>query len=123
MTFTWLIRSVTGLVVGAAPEELLRQGATLRLFDPVSMSNAKKILGQRPQIAWCSDACDAASGADAVALLTEWKQFRCVDFDLIRKAMKGVAIFDGRNQYKPQEMKGKGFDYMAIGVPDQLHDA
>lgn len=104
-------------------EELLRQGVSLRLFDPVAMPNARKILGEWPQITWCSDACDAALGADAIALLTEWKQFRCVDFDPIRKAMKGFAIFDGRNQYKPQEMKGKGFDYISIGVPDQIHEA
>ena len=101
-------------------EELLSEGAHLRLFDPIAMPNAKKILKDSAQITWCSDAHDAAFGADAIALMTEWKQFRCVDFDPLRKQMKGQAIFDGRNQYKPQEMKGKGFDYISIGVPDQL---
>ncbi len=101
-------------------EDLLRQGARLRLFDPVSMPNAKKILPNSPQITWCQDEFDAASGADAIALLTEWKQFRLVDFKPIRTQMKGFAFFDGRNQYRPHDMKIKGFDYISIGVPDQI---
>lgn len=101
-------------------EELLKQGAKLRLFDPVSMPNAKKILGDSPQITWCEDEFEAAAGADAVALLTEWKQFRLVDFQDLQTRMKGLAFFDGRNQYKPLDMKERGFDYIAIGVPDQL---
>lgn len=101
-------------------EELLREGAKLRLFDPVAMPNARKVLQNHPGISWCEDEFDAANGADAVALLTEWKQFRLVNFQTIRRQMKGIAFFDGRNQYKPLEMKGKGFDYISIGVPDQL---
>jgi UDPglucose 6-dehydrogenase len=101
-------------------EELLKEGAKLRLFDPVAMPNARKILGESPLITWCTDEFDAAHGADAVALLTEWKQFRLVDFKPVRDRMKGIAFFDGRNQYKPLDMKNKGFDYIAIGVPDQL---
>lgn len=101
-------------------EELLKAGAKLRLFDPVSMPNAKKILGDSPQITWCEDEFEAATGADAVALLTEWKQFRLVDFEHVQTRMKALAFFDGRNQYKPLDMKERGFDYIAIGVPDQL---
>ena len=100
-------------------EELLRKGAHLRLFDPVAMPNAKKLFKDHPQITWCKDELDAVKSADAVALLTEWKQFRRVDFSPVRLQMKGVAFFDGRNQYKPKEMREKGFDYIAIGVPDQ----
>lgn len=103
-------------------EDLLKQGAHLRLFDPVAMSNARKLLDGLPNIQWCTDEFDAAQGADAVALLTEWKQFRLVDFKPIREKMKGAAFFDGRNQYKPLDMKQKGFDYISIGAPDQLHD-
>lgn len=103
-------------------EDLLKQGAHLRLFDPVAMSNARKLLDGLPNIEWCNDEFDAAKGADAVALLTEWKQFRLVDFKPIREKMKGAAFFDGRNQYKPLDMKQKGFDYISIGAPDQLHD-
>ncbi len=104
-------------------EELLKEGAKLRLFDPVSMPNAKKILGDLQQITWCSSEFEAANGADAVALLTEWKQFRLVDFKSVQNHMKGIAFFDGRNQYKPLDMKKQGFDYIAIGVPDQLQKA
>ena len=103
-------------------EELLKQGAKLRLFDPAAIPNAKKLLGNSPQITWCSDEFDAASGADAIALLTEWKQFRLVDFKPILERMTGIGFFDGRNQYKPLDMKNKGFDYIAIGVPDQLQN-
>lgn len=101
-------------------EELTRYGATLRLFDPIAMPNAKRLLNHVPNLIWCTDEFEAASGADAIALLTEWKQFRLVDFKSIRDQMKGIAIFDGRNQYKPLDMKNKGFDYIGIGVPDQL---
>ena len=101
-------------------QELLQTGAHLRLFDPVAIPNAKKILGDSPQITWCNDEFDAASGADAIALVTEWKQFRLVDFKPIREKMKGIAFFDGRNQYKPVDMKNKGFDYIGIGIPDHI---
>jgi UDPglucose 6-dehydrogenase len=86
------------------------------------MPNAKALLGDSPQIEWCSDEFDAAAGADAVALLTEWKQFRLVDFNPVREKMKGNAFFDGRNQYKPTDMKKQGFDYISFGIPDQLQE-
>jgi UDPglucose 6-dehydrogenase len=101
-------------------QELLKEGAKVRLFDPVSVPNAKKIFQHCDQITWCADEFDAAQGADAVALLTEWKQFRLVDFKTVQNQMKGIAFFDGRNQYKPGDMLDKGFDYISIGVPDQL---
>lgn len=101
-------------------KSLLKEGARLRLFDPVSIPNAKLLLGDSSQITWCASEFEAANGADAVALLTEWKQFRLVDFQNVKDQMKGIAFFDGRNQYKPLDMKEKGFDYIAIGIPDQL---
>ncbi|MBF8263269.1 MAG: udg-B [Parachlamydiales bacterium] len=102
-------------------KELIDAGAHLRLFDPIAMPNARNLLKNLSNLTWCQDELDAARNADAVALLTEWKQFRFVDFNPVRSFMKGIAFFDGRNQYKPLEMKNKGFDYIAIGVPDQLH--
>jgi len=104
-------------------EDLLKAGAKLKLFDPIAMPNARQILNDHPDIQWCKDELDAAKDANAIALLTEWKQFRFVDFHPIRSVMKGIAFFDGRNQYKPLEMKKKGFDYIAIGVPDQIQEA
>jgi UDPglucose 6-dehydrogenase len=102
-------------------DHLLKQGVRLRLFDPVAMANAKKILGEPSGIVWCESESDAAAGADAIALITEWKQFRHVDLTSIANSMSGLALFDGRNQYKPEEMKKLGFDYISIGAPDQIH--
>jgi UDPglucose 6-dehydrogenase len=96
-------------------EELLAQGAHLRLYDPIGMPKAQKII-QHPNIRWCRDEYHAAEGSDAIALVTEWKQFRFVDLDTISKSMQGKAFFDGRNQYKKDEMKARGFHYFGIGV-------
>jgi UDPglucose 6-dehydrogenase len=98
-------------------QELLDQGALLRLYDPVAMLKAKNFLSH-PNITWCQNEYEAAEKADAIALVTEWKQFRFVDFEEILTKMQGRAFFDGRNQYKRHEMKAKGFSYYGIGVPD-----
>lgn len=96
-------------------EQLLKAGATVRLFDPVALENAKKLLPDNPAIAWCDDELSTAEGADALVLMTEWKQFRFLDFVAIKLKMKGHAFFDGRNQYEPRAMAKKGFDYISIG--------
>ncbi len=102
---------------------LLESGAYVRLFDPVAMPKAKKMFKKSPQICWCQDEFEAAQGADAIALMTEWKQFRFVDFEKILPTMRGQAFFDGRNQYHPEEMAAKGFDYISIGQPVALASA
>lgn len=96
-------------------DQLLEENAKLRLFDPVAMDQARKILGNHPNLAWCQDEMDAVRGADGVILMTEWKQFRFLDFSTVLSLMKGKAFFDGRNQYTPSEMAMKGFDYISIG--------
>jgi UDPglucose 6-dehydrogenase len=96
-------------------EQLLKTGANLRLFDPVAMENAKKILPQTKQIAWCNNEIELAKGCDALVLMTEWKQFRFLDYAEIIPIMKGIAFFDARNQYNSQDMAKKGFDYFSIG--------
>ncbi len=98
-------------------EELLEQGAHLRLYDPVSMAKAQEKLNS-PQITWCLDEYHAAENSDAIALLTEWKQFRFVNFETILEKMEGQAFFDGRNQYRKEDMRSKGFHYFGIGVPN-----
>ncbi len=100
-------------------KELLAAGAALRLYDPVSMQNAKKLLGEHPNLHFCTDEYDAAAGAHAIALVTEWKQFRFVDCKALIEKMQGKGFFDGRNQYKHQEMCEQGFDYFGIGVPSR----
>ncbi|MCP5468943.1 MAG: UDP-glucose/GDP-mannose dehydrogenase family protein [Chlamydiales bacterium] len=94
---------------------LLEKGAYLSLFDPIAMKKAKNLLPKSPQLTWCSNEYEAAKEADAVCLITDWKQFRFIDLERVHKAMRGHAFFDGRNQYNPKEMARKGFDYISIG--------
>ncbi len=96
-------------------QQMLFEGANLRLFDPVATENAKKIFLDHPAITWCRDEIETADQADALVLMTEWKQFRLLDFETIRKTMRGQAFFDGRNQYCAIEMAKFGFDYLSIG--------
>ncbi len=104
-------------------EDLLAAGALVRLFDPVAMNAAQAILPKDPAITWCKDELQASQGADAIALVTEWKQFRFLDFSLVLQEMVGCAFFDGRNQYSPEEMAAKGFDYFSIGRAPKLGQA
>lgn len=96
---------------------LLNNGATVRAYDPVAMNNAKHVFLNEKGIHWSKDETDAASGADAIALMTEWKQFRFQNFNTILEMMRGHAFFDGRNQYDPHAMASHGFDYFSIGQP------
>lgn len=96
-------------------QQLLKHEVRLRLFDPVAMDNAKKIIPDHPLITWCKDEIEATRHTDAIVLMTEWKQFRFLDFTKILQSMHGRVFFDGRNQYNPQEMIKKGFDYLSIG--------
>lgn len=100
-------------------QQLRKAGAAVRLFDPIAMPNAKKLLPTHPLITWCADEFEAAAKSDAIALITEWKQFRFIDMDRVLSSMNGTAFFDGRNQYKPEEMARKGFDYFGIGIPQR----
>lgn len=77
------------------------------------MQTARNIFGDT--VTYCSDMYDAAAGADAAALLTEWKQFRIPDWDRLRDIMKGCVLIDGRNIYNPEEPLSAGFDYYCIG--------
>ena len=95
---------------------LYEQGVQLRLYDPVAMENAKLyVKGLENQITWCSNELETADNADAVVLITEWRQFRFINLEDVLSKMKGQAFFDGRNQYQPKEMAKLGFDYISIG--------
>lgn len=98
---------------------LLQDGACVRLYDPIAMNVAKGVLKDHPGITWCSDEYDAAKGAHAIALVTEWKQFRFVDFERVVGHLLEKSLFDGRNQYKRIEMQQKGFVYHGIGIPEK----
>ena len=94
-------------------EKLLAAGATVTAFDPEAMDNVKTKLGNN--IAFASSMVQAAKGADALLICTEWHAFRNPDFDKLKENLKGNAVFDGRNIYSPDEMKALGFTYYSIG--------
>lgn len=103
-------------------EELLEQGALIRVYDPAAMHNARKIFGKDSRVEFCKDEYDAAMDADAIALVTEWKQFRFADFTKILPHLKQKVLFDGRNQYQLSEMEELGMEYFGIGVPSSRQD-
>lgn len=102
-------------------EDLLKEEIKLRLFDPVSMKNAQSLIKKSKKIYWAKDELDAVKNSDAIVLLTEWKQFRLIDFNKIKNKMRNLVIFDFRNQYNQKEMIKNGFDYISIGVPNFVH--
>ncbi|KAF3361647.1 UDP-glucose 6-dehydrogenase [Chlamydiales bacterium STE3] len=100
--------------------KLTQLGAHITVYDPVAMENVKKELSDLETINYAGDAYSAVENADALVLMTEWKQFRFLDCEKLHERMRGNAFFDGRNQYLPQTMAEKGFDYISIGKPDFL---
>jgi UDPglucose 6-dehydrogenase len=96
-------------------EQLWNAGAKVRAFDPAAMKETQRIYGERADLVLCNRARETLEGADALAIVTEWKEFRSPDFDYIKKQLKTPVIFDGRNLYDPQLMKKQGITYYAIG--------
>jgi UDPglucose 6-dehydrogenase len=95
--------------------ELLRRGATLCAYDPVAMDEARRVLGDSPRLGFAANQREALDGADALVIVTEWKEFRNPDFDAIKAALKQPVIVDGRNLYDPKLVRGMGIEYLAIG--------
>jgi UDPglucose 6-dehydrogenase len=103
--------------------ELLRKGATVAVYDPVAMVEAQRVLqldfADAPQllqnIRYADNAMEALHGADALAIVTEWKTFRNPDFAQVKASLKAPLVFDGRNLYEPAAMSALGFDYRGIG--------
>ncbi|MGH9330964.1 MAG: UDP-glucose dehydrogenase family protein [Vicinamibacterales bacterium] len=94
-------------------EGLLAAGAKVQAFDPEAMAVARKVFGGK--IAYADSSYDALAGADGLAIVTEWNEFREPDFARMRKLMRAPAIFDGRNLYALDQMKAQGFSYYSIG--------
>jgi UDPglucose 6-dehydrogenase len=94
-------------------EELLATGVSLRVHDPEAMTNARKILGTR--VTYCDRPYGALEGADGLAIVTEWQEFRNPDFQVMRRLMRRPVIFDGRNLYEPHTVAAHGFTYQSIG--------
>jgi UDPglucose 6-dehydrogenase len=97
----------------AVIEGLLAGGAAVRAYDPKAMGVARGVLGDR--VTLCARSYDAVEGADALAVVTEWNEFREPDFGRIRSLMRTPAIFDGRNIYNPAPLREMGFHYEGIG--------
>jgi len=95
---------------------LVEDGAVVRAFDPEGMQQARPLLPDA--VVYCRDALDAAAGADALVLITEWNEFRALSPARLRDAMRGRVLVDLRNVYDPVAMRQSGFAYFGIGRPD-----
>ncbi|HKJ70798.1 MAG TPA: UDP-glucose/GDP-mannose dehydrogenase family protein [Gammaproteobacteria bacterium] len=98
-------------------EALWARGARVRAFDPEAMDECRRIFGERADLTLVNGPYDAAEGADALVLVTEWKPFRSPDFDRIKASLGDPVIFDGRNIYDPAYLASHGIGHIAIGRP------
>jgi UDPglucose 6-dehydrogenase len=98
-------------------DDLLARGATVCAYDPVAMPEARRILGDRAGVRFADDPMGALEGADALLIVTEWKEFRSPDFEAIRGALRHPVIVDGRNMFPPALPRAAGLEYLAIGRP------
>ena len=96
-------------------EQLLRRGAEVQAYDPVAMPEARRVMEGLVGLRFVDHQADALQGADALLVITEWKEFRNPDFDLIKATLKQPLILDGRNLYEPALMQALGIDYVGIG--------
>jgi UDPglucose 6-dehydrogenase len=96
-------------------DELIRRGATVVAYDPEAMTEARRVMPNLTGLDYAESAPAALTGADALLLVTEWKEFKSPDFDAIRVALKQPLIFDGRNIYDPALMRLQGIEYSGIG--------
>lgn len=97
---------------------LLSAGAKVRAYDPVAMEETKHHLGDR--ITYCESDMEAVQGADALALITEWTEFRVPSWDKVGEAMKNKVVFDGRNLYRRETLIEQGYDYYGIGMGESI---
>jgi UDPglucose 6-dehydrogenase len=114
-------------------EALWAAGARVRAYDPVAMGEARRLYADRLQadpadgsgtpLTLCASAAEALEGADALAIVTEWQEFRSPDFDLLKEKLAAPVVFDGRNLYDPALMSRRGFTYYAIGRGDSVASA
>jgi len=96
-------------------QDLLGAGATVTAYDPVAMAEAAQCFPNRSQVRFADTQTAALEGADALIIVTEWREFRSPDFDTIKATLKYPVIFDGRNLYDPKLVRAMGIDYFPIG--------
>jgi UDPglucose 6-dehydrogenase len=104
----------------ALMEALWKAGATVRAYDPVAGGEAHRLYGSRPDLVICERAEDALDGADALVIVTEWREFRSPDYELIKRTLRHPVIFDGRNIYDPKNLQRFGLKYYGIGRGDSV---
>ena len=95
--------------------ELARRGATVKAYDPVAMPEAKRVLEGTKGLSFVDNQTQALEGADALVIITEWKEFKSPDFDSIKSLLKQPVVIDGRNLYEPAFMRSLGIEYASIG--------
>ncbi|MHB8947757.1 MAG: UDP-glucose dehydrogenase family protein [Rhodoferax sp.] len=95
--------------------DLLAAGATITAYDPAAMLEAKRIFGSEARLSYAEAPMQALDGADALVIVTEWKEFRSPDFDALKAHLKAPLIFDGRNLYDPKVVRARGIEYFPIG--------
>jgi len=98
-------------------DDLLKRGAAVVAYDPVAMPEARHIYKSEKRVAFAESPMEAAKGADAVVIMTEWKIFRSPDFAQLKRTLKEPVIFDGRNLYEPAVVLSQGLEYHPIGRP------
>jgi UDPglucose 6-dehydrogenase len=94
---------------------LLDKGAKLRAFDPAAMKTAAEVLKGKGEVFYAKDSYEAAQGADLLVVATEWNQFRNLNLQRLKEALKEPVVVDLRNVYEPEKMKGLGFRYWGMG--------
>ncbi|MBK9605507.1 MAG: UDP-glucose/GDP-mannose dehydrogenase family protein [Betaproteobacteria bacterium] len=99
----------------AVIDALVARGAHIVAYDPVAMHEAQRVLAHHPGVTFAAAPLVAVQGADALVIVTEWKEFRSPDFDAVRAALNAPLIFDGRNLYDPAFVRAQGFEYFPIG--------
>ncbi len=102
-------------------EALWAHGAKVRAYDPIAMTTARSLYGERSDLILCKEPVEALQGADALVIVTEWNLFRSPDFEAIRAALRQPVVFDGRNMYEPKQMQAAGLVYYAIGRGQSTH--
>jgi UDPglucose 6-dehydrogenase len=96
-------------------DALLRLGASVCAYDPIAIDEARRVLGEMPRVSFAANPIAACEGADALVVVTEWKEFRSPDFEALQRHLKEPVIFDGRNLYEPAVVRGAGFEHISIG--------
>lgn len=98
-------------------EALIDAGAKVQAYDPEALKEAKRLYGDKPGLTLCKTQAETLNDADALCVVTEWKNFWSPDFDLLKSKLKAGVVFDGRNLYEPRQLKSAGLTYYSIGRP------